>query len=114
MSDHVLIYLIVTLNALCQVMLIWRQKLETRTKWKYCCLAIAIPLFIMVSMRIFIANGTIPERVVDQSLIERYITKITSILLIAGPWLVTVAAIVSRRRQLACIKMQATQKICPE
>ncbi|MEI6207596.1 MAG: hypothetical protein WCP20_12510 [Desulfuromonadales bacterium] len=98
MSDHVLIYLIVILNALCQTMLIWRQKLEPRTRWQFCCLAIAIPLAIMVAMRFLIANGIIHGRVADQSLVEQYITKGTSVLLIAGPWLVTVVAIINRRR----------------
>jgi hypothetical protein len=106
MHDHVLIYLIVALNALCQLMLIWRQKLAASVRWKYCCLAIAIPVVIMVSMRLMIASGTIHGRVAEQSLFEQYITKANSILLIAGPWLVTLAVLLAKMRDRALLKKQ--------
>jgi hypothetical protein len=99
MPDQILIYLIVALNALCQVMLIWRQKLAPGVKWKYCSSAIAIPTLIMVAMRLFIAGGMIHGRVADQVPIERYITTIASILLLAGPWLVTLTTLFNRKRQ---------------
>lgn len=107
MHDHILIYLIVALNALCQLMLIWRQKLAASVKWKYCCLAIAIPVVVMVSMRLMIASGTIHGRVAEQSLVEQYITKATSILLLAGPWLVTLIALLARMRDRALLKKHA-------
>jgi len=99
MPDQILIYLIVALNALCQLMLIWRQKLAPGLKWKYCCLAIAIPAMIMVSMRLFVAGGMIHGRVADQTVVERYITTVASILLLAGPWLVTFTTFFNRKRQ---------------
>jgi hypothetical protein len=104
MSDHMVIYLIVALNAICQLMLIRRQKLARNLKFKFCCLAAAVPLVIMLSMRLLIAGGMIHEYVVEQSLIERSITKGASILLIAGPWLVTLAAILIRMRNRAMLQ----------
>ncbi|MBT0665666.1 hypothetical protein KI809_15255 [Geobacter pelophilus] len=99
MPDQILIYLIVALNAICQLMLIWRQKFAPGVKWRYCCLAIAIPVVIMVSMRLFIAGGLIHGRVADQTTFERYLTTIASILLLAGPWLVTITTLFTRKRQ---------------
>lgn len=107
MSDQLLIYLIVALNTICQLMLIWRQKLATGIKWKFCWSAVAIPALIMVSMRLLIANGTIHGHVAEQTLVEQYITKGTSVLLIAGPWLVTLAAILVKMRNRALLKKQA-------
>ena len=104
MPDQVLIYMIVGLNTLCQVMLIWRQKLATTAKWKFCCIAVSIPVLIMLSMRLLIARGAFHSHVVEQSLVEQYITKCTSILLIIGPWLVTLAAILTYRRSRALMK----------
>jgi hypothetical protein len=108
MHDHVLIYLIVALNALCQLMLIWRQKLAAGEKWKYCSLAVAIPVVIMVSMRLMIASGTIHGRIAEQSLVEQFVTKGAGTLLIAGPWLVTVAVLLSKMRSRALLKKHAT------
>lgn len=98
MSDQMFIYLIVALNTFFQLVLIWRQKLANNIKWKFCCLAAGIPVVIMLSMRLLIVFGTIHEYVAEQSLIEHYITKGASILLIAGPWLVTLAVILNRMR----------------
>ena len=108
MHDHVLIYVIVALNALCQLMLIWRQKLAAGVKWKYCCLAIAMPVVIMVSMRLMIASGTIHGRVAEQSLVEQYLTKGAGMLLIAGPWLVTLTVLLAKMRERALLKEHAT------
>jgi hypothetical protein len=94
MPDHLLIYVIVLLNALTQAMLIWRFKLAPATKWTLCCTTVAIPLLLAVSMRVLIAQNVIHARLADQSLVEQLITKSSSILLIAGPWLVTVATII--------------------
>jgi len=99
MSDHVIIYLIVALNSCCQLMLIWRQKFPAGTRNRYCLAAVAIPLFLMLSMRLLIAGGMIQGRVADQSQLEHFVTSITSMLLVAGPWFVTVAAVVNKRRQ---------------
>jgi hypothetical protein len=98
MQDHLLIYVIVWLNALSQAMLIWRLKLERMTKWKLCCTAIVVPLLLACSVRLLIAQGAIHVRIIDQPLIERLITKGLSMLLIAGPWIVTIFAIVMSRR----------------
>jgi hypothetical protein len=104
MTDQVLIYMIVGLNTLCQVMLIWRQKLGNSTKWKFCCLAVGIPLVIMLSMRLLIASGSIHGHVAEQSLVEQYITKGSSMLLIIGPWLVTLVAIITNRKNRSLLK----------
>jgi len=106
MSDHVIIYLIVALNTSCQLMLVWRQKFPAGQRNRYCLCAVAIPLFLMVSMRLLIAGGLIHGRVADQSHIEHFITALTSMLLVAGPWFVTIAAVVVKRRQRAVLKMQ--------
>ncbi|HXE98155.1 MAG TPA: hypothetical protein VN642_17250 [Dongiaceae bacterium] len=105
MSDYVFIYLIVALNTLCQIMLIWRQKLDSR--WKFCSFAIAIPVVLMVSMRLLIASGVIHGHVAEQSLVEQYFTKGTSILLIAGPWLVTLAALQAKMKNRVLLKKHA-------
>ncbi len=105
MYDKVFIYLIVALNTCCQLMLIWRQKFPPGVKRKYCAYAVAIPLVVMLSMRLLIAGGMIHGRVADQTPVERYITTAASILLIAGPWLVTLAAIFSKKRQRTVVKI---------
>jgi hypothetical protein len=108
MSDQILIYLIVLLNVICQLMLIWRQKLSGGVvQWKLISLAVAIPLIIMVIMRILIANGIIHGHISEQSFIEQSITKGTSILLIAGPWLVTFAAVMAKVKNRTLLKEQA-------
>jgi hypothetical protein len=106
MSDQLLIYLIVALNVACQLMLIWRQRLSALLQWKLVSLAVAIPLIIMVMMRILIAIGVIHGHISEQSLFEQYITKGTSILLIAGPWFATFAAVMARMKNRAFLKKQ--------
>lgn len=108
MHDHALIYLIVALNALCQLMLIWRQKLADSEKWTYCSLAVAIPVLIMISMRLMIASGAIHGRIAEQSLVEQYLTKGAGMLLIAGPWLVTLTVLLTKMRSRALLKKHAT------
>jgi hypothetical protein len=98
MHDKVFIYLIVVLNTCCQLMLIWRLKFPAGEKKKFCVFAIAIPLVVMLSMRLLIAGGMIHGRVADQTPVEHYITMAASILLVSGPWLVTLAAIFSKKR----------------
>ena len=107
MSDHVIIYLIVALNTFCQLMLVWRQKFPAGQRNRYCLCAVAIPLTLMVFMRLLIAGGMIHGRVADQSHFEHFITTLTSMLLVAGPWFVTIAAVISKRRQRAVLRMQA-------
>jgi hypothetical protein len=111
MSDHVFIYLIVAFNSICQIMLIRRQKLASNVKWKFCCLAAAIPVVIMLSMRLLIVSGTIHEYVAEQSPIEHSITEGVSILLIAGPWLVTIAAILTRIKNRVKPPSQTVEEI---
>ena len=107
MADKVFIYMIVALNTCCQLMLIWRQRFPAKEKWKYCGLAVGIPVFIMLSMRLLIASGTIHSHVAEQSTVEQFITKGTSMLLIAGPWFVTIAAVITNRRNRTLLKKQA-------
>jgi hypothetical protein len=106
MSDQLLIYLIVALNAACQLMLIWRQRLPATQQWKLFALTAAIPLAIMVTMRILIANGIIHGHISEQTFIEQAITKGTSLLLIAGPWFVTLAAVIARVKQRSLLRNQ--------
>jgi hypothetical protein len=70
-------------------------------------MAIAIPLVIMVTTRLMIAGGVIHGSVAEQSLVEQYFTKGTSILLIAGPWFVTIAAIAAKMKTRALLAKQA-------
>jgi hypothetical protein len=105
MADKIFIYLIVALNTACQLTLIWRLKFPPFEKKKFCVIALAIPLLLMVTMRLLIAGGVIHGRVADQSPMEHLITMAASIMLVAGPWGVTIAAIFSRKRQRAVIKI---------
>jgi hypothetical protein len=107
MPDHLLIYLIVLLNALTQAMLIWRLKLSPAIKWIFCCSAIAVPILLAVSMRLLIAQGAIHARIADQTFIEQLITKGSSVLLIAGPWLVTIFAIVISKKYRATFETKS-------
>jgi hypothetical protein len=109
MSDQLLIYLIVALNIACQLMLIWHQKLPAVLKWKFISLAAAIPLVIMVTMRILIANSMIHGHISEQSLIEQYITRGTSLALIAGPWFVSFAAVIVKVKNRFALRKQVAQ-----
>lgn len=102
MHDHIYIYLIVGINVVCQILLIRRQKMPDNRKWLFCSLAIAIPLVLMVSMRLLIAAGLLHAKLADQTSAERLITQIASIMLLAGPWLTSIAAVlfnINRRLQ---------------
>ena len=99
MPDQVFIYLIVALNTLAQVMLIRSLTFPPGGKRKYYVCAVAIPVLVMVTMRLLIAGGAIEGRVAEQSPFERYITTATSMLLLAGPWLVTLAEIFDKQRK---------------
>ncbi|HIJ80075.1 MAG TPA: hypothetical protein HPP76_00030 [Desulfuromonadales bacterium] len=103
MPDHLLIYLIVLLNALSQSMLIWRLKLKHTIKWKFCCSAIAVPLILAGLVRLLIAQGIIHSRISEQSSFEHVVTSGLSMLLIGGPWLVTITAILVNRRLKAAM-----------
>ncbi|GAM07801.1 hypothetical protein OR1_00070 [Geobacter sp. OR-1] len=97
MHDHILIYVIVLLNALCQLMLIWRLQRMQSTRWLFMGIAFAVPLVAIAVMRALVASGVINSHVADQSRMEFLVTNAMSILLIAGPWLVTVAALLYNR-----------------
>jgi hypothetical protein len=107
MTDQVMIYMIVMLNTFCQLMLIWRQKFPVGQRNRYCAAAVAIPVVLILSMRLLIASGLIHGHLADQSFIEHLTTKAASFLLIAGPWFVTTTAIVSKRRKRILSKMRA-------
>ena len=110
MSDQAFIYLIVALNALVQLMLIRSLNFPAGGKRKYYVFAIAIPVLIMLSTRLLIAGGMVHSRVAEQSAIEQYITAAASILLMAGPWISTLAAILDKRRKGWLIKTQTELK----
>ncbi|MGZ5091281.1 MAG: hypothetical protein ACXWCY_15070 [Burkholderiales bacterium] len=99
MSDQVFIYLIVALNTLVQLMLIGRLNFPAGGKRKYYVFAVAIPVLVMLSTRLLITGGMIHNRVADQSAIEQHVTTAASVLLMAGPWLVTLAAILDKQRK---------------
>ena len=101
MSNNILIYVIVALNAACQVMLIWRMKLSRWTRWKFSSLAFGAPLLIVIVMRLMVAMGIVHRRMAEQVGIERLVTSLAGILLIAAPLIVTGAAIISRRKKQA-------------
>ena len=109
MYDKVFIYLIVVLNTCCQLMLIWRQNFPVGEKRKYCVCAVAIPVLVVLSMRLLIASGLIHGRVADQTPVEHHITTAASILLVAGPWLVTLAAIFSKKRKRTMVKIHSAE-----
>ena len=80
-------------------MLIWRLKFEKYSKWKYCSLAVAVPLLIAVAMRVMVSIGAINVQISEQTFLERVVTSLASILLIAGPFIVTVSAMMLRRKR---------------
>jgi hypothetical protein len=98
MSDLTLIHLIVALNVVVQLMLIGRLKFPPGGRRKYYALAVAIPVLVILSMRLLVASGLIHSRVADQPPVEQFVTSAASILLLAGPCLVTLAAILDKRR----------------
>ena len=103
MSNNMSIYLIVFLNAACHILLIWRLKLHRAAKWKYASLTVAIPVTVMLAMRLLVGIGLVHMRVAEQPWFERVFTILASVLLIVGPFLATGAAVVYSRknRQLA-------------
>lgn len=110
MSDEMFIYLIVALNALIQIMVIWRLKFPTGGRGKYYLLAVAIPVFVIVSMRLLVASGMIHGRVADQTSMEQHVTTAAGILLIAGPWIATLAAFFDKKRNRAASSPQPEAK----
>ncbi len=106
MPDQAFIYLIVALNTCVQLMLIRSLNFPVGGKRKYHLIAVAIPVLVMLSARLLIAVGMIHSRVADQSAIEQHITTAASILLMAGPWLVTLAAIFDKQRKGWIIKRE--------
>ena len=101
MPNELLIYLIVAMNALVQVILIWRLRFPTGGKWMYCLLAVAAPLAVLVAMRLLVAGGVIHARVAEQTMLERWVTVAASALLLVSPCLVTAAAIMNKKRRAA-------------
>ncbi|BCS54261.1 hypothetical protein [Geobacter sp. SVR] len=99
MPNHLLIYAIVIMNALCQLMLIWSLKALGKTRITFMALATALPLMSAVIMRGLVATGLIHGRLAEQSQLEHLLTQAMGILLIAGPWLVTAAAVLYRRNR---------------
>ncbi|GFO66794.1 hypothetical protein GMLC_03730 [Geomonas limicola] len=97
-ANNLSIYLIVLCNALCHAMLIWRLKLDTASKLRFCALGGGIPLAVILAMRLMVAIGVMHARVAEQGMLERSITMLGSVLLLAGPFLATGAALMYRRR----------------
>ena len=97
-SNQLSIYLIVGLNAACHMLLIWRLNLDKVAKLKFCAIGVGIPLLVMGAMRLMIALGVLHGRLAEQGGFERALTMLGSMLLIAGPFLATGAAILFYRR----------------
>lgn len=97
-ANNLSIYLIVLCNALCHAMLIWRLKLDSAAKLRFCALSAGIPLAVMLAMRLLVAVGVVHARVAEQGGWERATTLLGSVLLLAGPFLATGAALMYRRR----------------
>jgi hypothetical protein len=110
MSDTVFIYLIVALNTLVQIMVIWRLKFPAGGRGGYYVLAVAIPVFVIVSMRLLVTSGMIHGLVADQTSMERHVTTAAGILLIAGPWIATLAAFFAVKRKRAASTPQPEAK----
>lgn len=113
MPNELSIYFIIVFNALVQLMLISRLKFPAGAKWKYCALTIAIPVLVWGSMRLAIAFGLMPARVADQTPTEQLITTTASFLLIGGPWLVTVLAVISKKRRRALVETPGRSNDAP-
>jgi hypothetical protein len=110
MSDSVVIYLIVVLNAAVQVILIRSLDFPAGAKLKYYLLAVAIPALVMLSMRLLVAAGIIDGRVAEQSALDQHIAAAASIAIMAGPWLVTLAAILDKRRRGWLVRKRTESK----
>jgi hypothetical protein len=98
MADELFLYLIVLLNTTVQLFLIRSLGLPAREKRKYLAIAIAIPLCVMASMRLLVLGGIVGGNVADQGFLERCVTDAAGILIMAGPWLATLAAVITRYR----------------
>jgi hypothetical protein len=98
MSDLTSIHLIIALNVVVQLMLIGRLAFPPGGRRKYYIFAIAIPVLVLLSMRLLTASGLMHERIADQTPVEQFVTSAASILLLAGPCLVTLAAILDKKR----------------
>jgi hypothetical protein len=99
MPDEAFIYAIVALNALLQVLLIARLGLPARARRTCQLLAVAVPVLVVLAVRLSVAGGAIHGRVADQSTAERWVTTAASATLLAGPWLATLAAVLRRKRK---------------
>jgi len=99
MQDHILIYVIVALNALCQLILIWSLKKLGKQRVFFMAAAGLLPLLTALFMRGLVATGLIHGHLVEQSQLEHIFTQAMGILLVAGPWLTTAAAVLFRRNR---------------
>ena len=99
MTDELSVYLIVALNILVQLMLIRSLRFPPGGKRKYYWCAVAIPLGVMLSMRLLIASGAVNGNVAGQSAAEHVFTASAGAILMAAPWFVTLFAIVDRQRR---------------
>ena len=107
MPDELFIYVVVALNILVQLMLIHSLRFPPGSRRKYYFLAVGIPIAIMLSMRLLIVAGAIQNRVADQSTIEQLVTSAAGVILMAAPWLVTMFAIVDKKRSAWIKKLRA-------
>ncbi len=99
MPDQLLIYAIVAFNIAVQLMLIRRLRFPPGgRRWYYTCSA-GIPLAVIAAMRLAVAAGWIEGRVAAQSGLEQFVTTAAGLVLMGGPWLVTLAAILDRKRR---------------
>ena len=107
MPDGLLVYLIVGLNIVVQLTLIHSLRFPPDGRQKYYLLAVGIPVAIMLTMRLLIFAGAIRSRVADQSTAAQLVTNTAGVLLMASPWLVTMFAIVDKKRSAWIKKLRA-------
>lgn len=98
MPDHLLIYVIIVLNVICQLLLIWSIKKLGERRYPFMAAAILLPLLTALFMRAMVASGVIHGHLADQSQLELIVTKGMGAMLVVTPWLTTIAAIFYRWR----------------
>ena len=114
MSNELLIYAVVGLNALVQLTLILRLRFPEGGKWKYGVAVVAAPLLLLLLMRLLVASGVVNARVAEQTLFERVLTQGAGVLLLVSPWIVTTLAVTSKKRRAALARATAAAAAAAE
>ena len=78
-------------------MLIRRVKIKHSLKLYYIVSTLAIPFCIIVLMRLMVHLNVISSSIQSQTSTEKIITTSMSFLLLAGPWIATIIALITYR-----------------